>query len=90
MKKKQIIAMDVDSVVADLGTAWLNRYNRDYNDNMTNENILSWDTHKYVKPECGKKIYEYIEDPSLYDEVLPICGSLWAMDALSDKSDHVH
>jgi 5'-nucleotidase len=70
-----IFAVDVDSVVAELGDVWLGRYNKDYNDHLTSKDIRSWDTHLYVKPECGKKIYEYLEDPTLYDEVLPVIGS---------------
>lgn len=72
----KIIAIDVDGVVAALETAWLSRYNRDYNDTMTKEDWTDWDVHKLVKPECGIKIYEYIEDPTIYDEVPPIEGAL--------------
>lgn len=79
----KIYAVDVDGVVADLATAWLNRYNKDYNDHVTPANILSWDMHLYVKPECGTKLYDYIEDPTLYDEVLPTDGALEGIKILS-------
>jgi len=65
------LAFDVDGVLADLQTAWLARYNKEYNDNLTPEKCLTWETHKYTKPECGKKYYKYLDDPSIYDEVLP-------------------
>lgn len=80
-----IIAIDVDGTIADLGTAWLNRYNKDYNDNLTNENILSWDTHLYVKPECGKKIYDYLEDSTLYDEVKSIPYAIVAINKIKES-----
>lgn len=79
-------AIDVDSTVAWLGKAWLGRYNKDYNDNLTDENILSWDTHLYVKPECGKKIYQYLEDPTLYDEVEVIPYALEAINEMKKSS----
>jgi len=65
------IALDVDGVVADLMTPWLNIYNKEYNDNLKPLDIKSWGAHEYVKLECGTKFYDYIEDPSLYDIVLP-------------------
>lgn len=71
----KIIAVDVDGTVANTHLPWLERYNNEYNDNLTEKDWISWDIHKIVKPECGKRIYKYIEDPSLYDDVKPIKGS---------------
>lgn len=65
------IAFDVDGVVADLQTAWLARYNKDWDDDLTSEEIVKWDSHQFTKPECGMKYYDYLEDPTLYDEVIP-------------------
>lgn len=71
----KIIAVDVDGTIANTHLAWLDRYNQEYDDNLTKEDWLSWDIHEIVKPECGKRIYKYIEDPKLYDDVKPIEGS---------------
>jgi len=65
------IILDVDGVVADLMTPWLNEYNKDYGDTLNVSDIQSWNAHSYTKPECGTKFYNYIEDPTLYDVVLP-------------------
>lgn len=64
-----IILVDVDGVVADLHKAWLGRYNADYNDTLTPQQITRWAIHEFTKPECGRKIYEYLLDPTLYDDV---------------------
>jgi len=72
----KIVAIDVDGVVAKLDEIWLKRYNEDYNDNLTVDQWTEWKIDKLVKPECGKKIYRYIEDPSIYDDVVPYPGSL--------------
>lgn len=85
----KIAFVDVDGVVADLGTAWLNRYNKDFDDNLTNENILDWHTSQYVKPECGNKIYDYLEDPTLYDEVEPIPFALGGVSFLRNAGFRV-
>lgn len=76
--------MDVDGVIADLSTEWHNLYRRDYHDDWDMANA-QWDVHKIVKPECGMKIYDYIEDPHIYDNVLPIKGALDAMEKLEAR-----
>jgi 5'(3')-deoxyribonucleotidase len=69
------IAFDVDGVLADLCTAWLNKYNKDYKDTLTPYDITEWDTAKFVKPECGNKIFEYLV-PKLWKSVKPIDGGI--------------
>ena len=66
-----IITCDVDGVLADLVTPWLAIYNKDYNDNITSEDLKDWDIHQFLKPKCGLKFYDYIEDLRLYDKVKP-------------------
>jgi len=61
--------IDIDDTIADLLSAWLRRYNKDYNDHLQKKDITEWDMRKFVKPECGEIIYEYLDDPTLYDEV---------------------
>ncbi len=68
---KQSLGIDIDGVLADLIPVWLGLYNRDYDDSLTAWDIHHWDVHEYVKPECGKKIYEYLEFPYIYDMVVP-------------------
>jgi 5'-nucleotidase len=70
-----IIACDVDGVIADLFASWLSKYNHDYDDHLTPDKIIDWDISKFVKPECGKKIFDYLHDGDLYDEVPVIEGS---------------
>jgi len=71
MKTIKTIAIDIDGVVGDVLTPWLNRYNHHYHDNITPKDISEWDIHKFLKPECGLKIYDYLNDPHLYDDVIP-------------------
>lgn len=63
---RQRIAVDQDNVIADLLTEWLYRYNNDYNDNLTKEQVTMWNWHSLTKPECGEKIYDYLDDPDLF------------------------
>lgn len=67
-----IVFVDVDGVCADLGTEWLARYNHDYDDNLTIEQITGWDMVPHVRQECGERIYDYLRDPRIYDNVKPL------------------
>lgn len=70
------MAIDIDDICAQLMTEWLRRYNKDYNDNVTEREILGWGVGNFVKPECGNKMYEYLNDPSIYDNVKTTRGAL--------------
>lgn len=77
-----ILAIDVDGVTADLHTTWLRHYNRDYGDILGYEDIGKWRMQEIVKPECGEKIYDYIRDPAVYDDVKPVKGALEGITAV--------
>ncbi|MGH9257017.1 MAG: 5' nucleotidase, NT5C type [Vicinamibacterales bacterium] len=71
-----IVACDVDGIVCDLHAEWLRRYNRDYDDSLTIEGIHDWSIHKWVKPECWKRIYDYLLAPDLYESISMVPGAL--------------
>ena len=78
-----IIAVDVDDVCADLLGEWLNRINRDYQylqPKRTREDVTQWDMSGLV-PD-GENVYQYLQEPDLYDHVRPIPGALQAVLAL--------
>jgi 5'-nucleotidase len=79
MKMNKLIACDIDGVLAQLHVAWYTKYNRDYNDNLQPEDVTAWNLHEFVKPECGLKIYDYLKDPSIYDDVPPYEDALEAI-----------
>jgi len=84
-----IIAVDVDEVCAELMNVWLSKYNKDYNDNLNKSIIKEWGINEYVKPECGDKIFDYIEDGSIYDSVEPVYNSLWGVNELKNMGFRV-
>lgn len=75
MNAQRVIALDVDGPCANLHEEWYRRYNRDWDDNLTLDRVKTWDLHKFVKPECGKKIYEYLLAPDLYASVKPVTAA---------------
>jgi 5'-nucleotidase len=84
-----IIALDVDGVVADLYSVWFGLYNEDYDDDLTHARVTSWNVHNFVKPECGQKMYAYLDRPTIYDAVEPISGALEAVRRLRDFGHRV-
>ena len=82
--KQKIIAVDFDDVIVDLIPTWLDMYNVDYDDQLKSEDITDWDISKFVKSECGKMIYEYLDLPNLYDDVNIVSGALDGIDKLRE------
>lgn len=78
---KPIIAVDVDDVCANLIAEWLRKYNDRWNDTLTVADITEWDVDKFVKPECGKKVYHILSEPGLYDRIEPFP---WALQAVTE------
>lgn len=76
------ILIDLDDTVWILLDQWLKRYNEEYNDNVTRYDIKGWDLTPYIKKECGSKIYKYLEDPTLYDDVQLYDGAEWGIGML--------
>jgi 5'(3')-deoxyribonucleotidase len=70
------ILIDIDDTVASLIPVWLNFYNKDNDDNLTEDKILNWDIGSFSK--IGNRFYDYIKDPNLnlYDYIKPIYGAL--------------
>lgn len=61
------IAVDLDSTLNNLDEAWILRdYNKKWDDNLTAEDMVSWLTHTYVKPECGEKVYDILKEPEYF------------------------
>lgn len=83
------ILCDIDGVIANTSGAVLKLYNKDYYDNVTNNDILEWNTHKFVKPECGEKVYDYYTRDDIYSYVEPIEGALFAVQYLRVKGHRV-
>lgn len=71
-----IVKVDIDSTIAMLMPEWLSRYNYDFAKYMTKpltvDEIVDWDVHKFVVPQCGMHIYDYVNDPTLYYNVKPM------------------
>lgn len=84
-----LIACDVDAVCLDIYSVWWARYNAEYSDDLTSDRVLGWYVHKYVKPECGKKVYDYLAQSDLYDAMPAVKGALWGVGRLREMGHEV-
>jgi 5'(3')-deoxyribonucleotidase len=77
------IGVDLDSTLNNLEEVWLARYNADYGDALTVKDMSNWDVTTYVKPECGKKMYDYLKEPGFFRNLdikpmaKPVMEYLW-------------
>jgi len=66
------VGIDLDDVVFNLMDSWLSMYNKDYEDDMTKEEIINYYLGQPQKNgrefKCGSKIYQYLYDPRLHLE----------------------
>jgi 5'-nucleotidase len=83
------ILCDVDGVIADMLPAWLAYYNAEYGDAVRPDDVTAWDVSKFVKPECGKKVFAYLNHPDLYSTVEPIRGALAGVRLLEEVGHKV-
>lgn len=74
--------IDVDQVSLRTIDAWLYLYNRDYKDVLQPKDIIKWQIADLVKPECGKKIYDYLYGEELYSIIEPMPGANHAFEIL--------
>jgi len=85
MEKKKRLAIDMDGVLCDLTAVWLQQYNNDYNDNLTPEDATCWGLEKIVKSDCGKKIYNYLENGKIFGDLPVIKDSQRIVEELSKE-----
>lgn len=61
---RKSIGIDLDCTTNKLLEVWLDRYNKDYNDNLTV--MPKWNLQDFVKDECGSKIFDYLHEPGFF------------------------
>jgi 5'(3')-deoxyribonucleotidase len=82
-----IIGIDIDDTVISFVEAWLKWYRRDSNEEIYVNDITDWNIAQFVK--VGDRIYDYINDPKLYQEVKEIWMAKWAVTNLRKMGHRV-
>ena len=80
-----IILCDVDDVVLDLVTVWLEVWSSENGKLATKEQIKTWDIAKYTSPD----IHKYLKEKDLYYPVEPIPGAVKSITYLKNLGHRV-
>lgn len=88
-KGKPVLLVDLDGVCADLARKWLAEYNRDWNDDLTLDRIVEWEWHRFVKPQCGTRVYHYLSRPGFFADLEPVPGAIETLAALQEQVEIV-
>ena len=83
MKKKGVVAVDQDYVLAKLTHKWLRVYNTIFDDNLKIEEIKSWDITKFVKPEAKKYMLNILNLHKFYRDLEVVEDSQRVLEKLS-------
>jgi 5'(3')-deoxyribonucleotidase len=85
-----LVISDVDDTLANFVPRWIERFNSEWHQDLTLDQITDWDIGQFLKnSEYKKYLYGYLEDPSLYDNVEPIKDSLWGINKLRKMGHRV-
>lgn len=77
------VGLDVDDVLLELTSRWLELYNEKWDDNLERHDVRTWNINEFVRPECGKKIYDFLT-PSIYEGVEAVEGAVEFVQAIRD------
>ncbi len=78
------IAIDMDEVIADFIPKQLALFNRDYNDNITLEDLRGKKLRE-LRPHLEKEIMNYFEDPSFFRDLQVMEDSQQVIRELSER-----
>lgn len=79
------VAIDLDGVMWDLITPWLEQYNRFTNENVTIDQIKSYHISEYVNHE--EILYYILESASFWENIKPYEGARDAIQMLKEQSE---
>lgn len=83
------ILVDMDGICVNLYDDWFGTYNREWKDNLKIEDVKGWNVHEYVRPECGKKIYQILNRPGFFDYLPALPGAVRSITELVERGHDV-
>lgn len=73
--KRLIILVDVDNVLEDLNTAWVNEINTKYGTSVRPDEIVSWDIHKFFPTLSRNQVFSPLHTKDFWESLIPMDGS---------------
>ena len=84
-----IIYVDLDGTIVDIIQNWLSDYNFDYDDNLTEEDIIEYGLDPFVKEECGMKIYDYLANEGFFTKAKPELDAIELIGKLNERGHDI-
>lgn len=78
----------MDSTICDLFAEWLGMFNADYGQNVSPDDLASWDMEHNVS--IGKEMYKYLHDPHLYRRLQAFPGAIESLKRLHEAGHELH
>lgn len=79
------VLIDMDSTIVDLMSPWLHQYNLAHDDNLTIEDILTFDLHEHAKG--GVAIYDVLKQYGFFALLQPYPGAIAAVEKIAKHHD---
>ena len=79
------IGIDLDDTINNLVEVWIDRYNKDYSDNLKIEDIETWDIGDYSK--IGKNFYNYLGDGETFKNLSVKDGAANIIEKLCEQHE---
>ena len=83
------LLLDMDDVTVLMSPTWLRIYNEEWNDKVHVDDLTSWNTTEFVKPECGQAIYEIYHRDGFFLDLPEVPGAVEAINRLRDKGHEI-
>jgi len=84
MRDRPVIGIDLDDVLWSLVDAWLKRYNEIVDDDVTPEDIKSWQIDQYIKKGTREMLFYILEQNDFWETLKPKPGSQFYLKKLID------
>src|SRR5207247_2367313 len=85
----KVAIFDMDGIIVNLYKSWLALYNRDYDDNLDPGDLNDFYVENCVKPECGIKVVDYLDQPGLFRNAEPMPGAIENLRMMKESGIHV-
>jgi len=84
------ILIDLDSTVADMLTAFLERYNLAYSDSLDVAQLTSYDLGTHVRPEAAHHYHKLFQTDGFFRDLQPYPGAVEVINAWKTTGDDIH
>ena len=90
MTKKLNILVDMDDVLEDLLTPWVEENNKMFGTSIKRNKITDWSMTKYWPDVKEALVFSALEKQTFWEKVLPKNGAVDSMKELMDRGHDVH